>query len=1080
MAYTNSNGQVRIGVRSSVPLVSQVIPPLIVGGLVLNLDAQYYSSGTWSGTSSTTINAGLYSGTQFSNEIGGIMNFDGYDDYILAPYSSLLNFTNGYYDLPFTFMGWFRIPTGGGGTILNKGDEGNSASESYSIYAGLTSIDFTMYAPSSGKSWSSNVSLQPNTWYHYAISYTGGTASSGGYQTSPSQFGQFKIYINGVTQSVSTSGWGAVYRMSTYNLPLYIGSYGTTGQWSNHFKGDIAHQMIYNRTLSDADVNQNYLATKFRFDVSNLLDKFTGSLAAYSLRKLKSIYSGSAIRVRRSSDNSEQDIPFDGSGNLNTSSLLSFVGSGDGFVSVWYDQSGTYNLTQPVRQNQLRIVGSGILDTLNGKPALYKYSNSSWMSVNYGMTYSSPNSYFAVMSFTSSSTTAILTDNSSYQYSPDSDATNFINAAGITDAIQASAINSLVTDLKVVVSGSTQSLWTKMKAVYPFVGGSATSHKFNLKDPRDLDAAYRLVFSGGGVHSSTGYKGGSNAYARTFINAYNVLTNSNLHLSFYSRTADTTNSYSNEIAQDSLWTPNSFITFRTNDKSGGGTVWFSAGNDSVGASTSLIQNGFYIGSEVASNMRKMYRNGSVIATNTTDDTNSLPNAYLNILGNPSSNSYSLNETAFVTIGDGLTDLEASTLYNAVQRFQTALDRQVGTASAYDSDVQSFLNVSGLTSSTQIKAVANLVSDLKEYGIWSKMKAIYPFVGGSANTNKWNLKDINNYNLSFVGSGWTHNSNGSISNGSTGTYINMNIPINQIFTSTNGLFGIYTTQSTSSGSMFGVTNNSNSDWSMSYSSGALYFNMYGTSNTLAYTSLPGLSCIGMEINGLRSIYKNGLRIANYNGFVAMPQNLMAYVSARNVNGTSADAFSAGSYNLVFFSNTLTQTEHKLLYNAIQTFQTNLNRWTGNPNFGRFSSFWSNNELGIGGNDTLKVPHTPSLSNQNLYHFTTNGTTTRFNINNKVGAYGDGVYSPMMGLIFNGLNSQYQPSQSKWQEILVYDREQDFNRTKISNNINSYYSTYTDTSADDLILSYNVNNSVSYSGTGSTIYDISSNTNNGILL
>ena len=257
----------------------------------------------------------------------------------------------------------------------------------------------------------------------------------------------------------------------------------------------------------------------------------------------------------------------------------------------------------------------------------------------------------------------------------------------------------------------------------------------------------------------------------------------------------------------------------------------------------------------------MYRNGSVIATNTTDDTNSLPNAYLNILGNPSANSYSLNETAFVTIGDGLTDLEASTLYNAVQRFQTALDRQVGTASAYDIDVQSFLNVSGLTSSTQIKAVANLVSDLKEYGIWSKMKAIYPFVGGSANTNKWNLKDINNYNLSFVGSGWTHNSNGSISNGSNGTYINMNIPINQIFTSTNGLFGIYTTQSTSSGNMFGVTNNSNSDWSMSYSSGALYFNMYGTSNTLAYTSLPGLSCIGMESNGIRSIYKNGLRIAN---------------------------------------------------------------------------------------------------------------------------------------------------------------------------------------------------------------------------
>ena len=66
----------------------------------------------------------------------------------------------------------------------------------------------------------------------------------------------------------------------------------------------------------------------------------------------------------------------------------------------------------------------------------------------------------------------------------DADATTFITAAGITNLIQASAINTLVNDLK------TYGLWTKMKAIYPFVGGSATSHKFNLKDPRDLDAAF--------------------------------------------------------------------------------------------------------------------------------------------------------------------------------------------------------------------------------------------------------------------------------------------------------------------------------------------------------------------------------------------------------------------------------------------------------------------------------------------------------------------------------------------------------------------------------------------------------------
>ena len=76
---------------------------------------------------------------------------------------------------------------------------------------------------------------------------------------------------------------------------------------------------------------------------SFILDSYGDSVYAYSLRKLSSTYTGNAIRVRRSSDNSEQDIGFDSSGNLDTTSLLSFVGSGDGFITTWYDQSGKGN-----------------------------------------------------------------------------------------------------------------------------------------------------------------------------------------------------------------------------------------------------------------------------------------------------------------------------------------------------------------------------------------------------------------------------------------------------------------------------------------------------------------------------------------------------------------------------------------------------------------------------------------------------------------------------------------------------------------------------------------------------------------
>jgi hypothetical protein len=113
-------------------------------------------------------------------------------------------------------------------------------------------------------------------------------------------------------------------------------------------------------------------------------DTAVGVVAAYSTRKLLSAYAGSALRVRRSSDNTELDIGFDGIGNLDQTALTTFVGANSGFVSVWYDQSGSArNLAQAVTTSQLRIVNAGVVDTINtrvspyapnGSPA-YAYSN---------------------------------------------------------------------------------------------------------------------------------------------------------------------------------------------------------------------------------------------------------------------------------------------------------------------------------------------------------------------------------------------------------------------------------------------------------------------------------------------------------------------------------------------------------------------------------------------------------------------------------------------------------------------------------------------------------------------------------
>lgn len=136
-----------------------------------------------------------------------------------------------------------------------------------------------------------------------------------------------------------------------------------------------------------------------------LLDAYSGASAAYSLRKLNTSYTGYAIRVRRSSDNTSQDIGFLGN-SLDTTSISNFVGANDGFVSIWYDQSGNNkNATQVSLANQPQIVISGTLQTLNSKPTLYFDGASRYLDCGYlnGGTKPADYSTFALARYTWSS-----------------------------------------------------------------------------------------------------------------------------------------------------------------------------------------------------------------------------------------------------------------------------------------------------------------------------------------------------------------------------------------------------------------------------------------------------------------------------------------------------------------------------------------------------------------------------------------------------------------------------------------------------------------------------------------------------
>lgn len=104
--------------------------------------------------------------------------------------------------------------------------------------------------------------------------------------------------------------------------------------------------------------------------LSGLLDTYDNAQAAYSLRKLDSAYTGNAIEVRNSSG-TLLDIGFDSNGELDTSTLATHIGSGDGTIATWYDQSGNgRDASQSTLSLQPEIASAGTIHTVNGKPAV--------------------------------------------------------------------------------------------------------------------------------------------------------------------------------------------------------------------------------------------------------------------------------------------------------------------------------------------------------------------------------------------------------------------------------------------------------------------------------------------------------------------------------------------------------------------------------------------------------------------------------------------------------------------------------------------------------------------------------------
>lgn len=145
------------------------------------------------------------------------------------------------------------------------------------------------------------------------------------------------------------------------------------------FAGNLQEFTIFQSALAATTRSALEISQGTAFGVLINSSVFAGASVAYSTRiPSGNTYSGPLIRVRRSSDNTEQDfgatsiVDANGDKWLDTAALLTFVGAGNGFVTTWYDQAGSgRHMAQATAGSQPSIVTAGVVLTSAGRPAVF-------------------------------------------------------------------------------------------------------------------------------------------------------------------------------------------------------------------------------------------------------------------------------------------------------------------------------------------------------------------------------------------------------------------------------------------------------------------------------------------------------------------------------------------------------------------------------------------------------------------------------------------------------------------------------------------------------------------------------------
>lgn len=269
-----------------------------------------------------------------------------------------------------------------------------------------------------------NYLLLADVIYHVGVTFNGS---------------QIKFYVNGRLMDQS---YCVITLPNATTTDIDIGRDKTVASPYEPYYGVIDEVAMYGTTLPYNRITSHANKAKLLLTDNTISKALTGTSCIIALRVLKPGYTGNIIKVRRSSDNTELNI---GSvnGELDVTSLMSFVGSGNGYVSYWYDQSGTGNhFTQTTLASQPLIVINGVLLTINNKPYV-KFINNAFMDSGI---ITDPNYHFTINYLTDSVVIGRGRDGSGNGWSYYLDTTNNVSGIVLTSGGGATAYTATGTN----------------------------------------------------------------------------------------------------------------------------------------------------------------------------------------------------------------------------------------------------------------------------------------------------------------------------------------------------------------------------------------------------------------------------------------------------------------------------------------------------------------------------------------------------------------------------------------------------------------------------------------------------------